>query len=97
MAVCWPSARTYSLLRSFLPEARPCGLGRRSVKAIDLAHEPVGALQGEVASAIAREIRIQVSPKEKRRLAQSRRVKPEAYRAYSYGRYCWNKRAVPRY
>ena len=55
------------------------------------------ALQGEVASAIAREIRIQVSPKEKRRLAQSRRVKPEAYRAYSYGRYCWNKRAVPRY
>ena len=67
------------------------------MKAIDLAHEPVGALQGEVASAIAREIRIQVSPKEKQRLAQSRRVKPEAYLAYSYGRYCWNKRAVPRY
>lgn len=50
------------------------------------------ALQGEVASAIAREIRIQVSPKERQRLAQSRRVNPEAYLAYSYGRYCWNKR-----
>jgi TolB-like protein/DNA-binding winged helix-turn-helix (wHTH) protein/Tfp pilus assembly protein PilF len=50
------------------------------------------ALQGEVAGAIAREIRIQLTPKEKQRLIQSRQVNPEAYLAYSYGRYCWNKR-----
>lgn len=50
------------------------------------------ALQAQVASAIAREIRIQVTPKEQQRLAHSRPVNPEAYLAYSYGRYCWNKR-----
>ena len=52
------------------------------------------ALQGEVASAIAREIRVKLTPQEKQRLAQSRQVDPEAYLAYSYGRYCWNKRTA---
>jgi TolB-like protein/DNA-binding winged helix-turn-helix (wHTH) protein len=50
------------------------------------------ALQSQVASAIAREIRVQLTPQEKQRLAQSRQVDPEAYLAYSYGRYWWNKR-----
>ena len=50
------------------------------------------ALQGQVASAIAREIRVQLTPQEKQRLARSRQVDPEAYLAYSYGRYWWNKR-----
>jgi len=50
------------------------------------------ALQGQVASAIAREIRVQLTPQEKQRLTRSRQVDPEAYLAYSYGRYWWNKR-----
>jgi len=50
------------------------------------------ALQSQVASAIAREIQITLTPQEKQRLAQSRPVDPEAYLAYSYGRYWWNKR-----
>jgi TolB-like protein/DNA-binding winged helix-turn-helix (wHTH) protein/Flp pilus assembly protein TadD len=51
------------------------------------------ALQAEVASAIAREIRVKLTPQEKQRLTKSRQVDPEAYLAYSYGRYWWNKRA----
>jgi len=53
----------------------------------------VVALQAEVASAIAREIRVTLTPQEKQRLTKSRQVDPEAYLAYSYGRYWWNKRA----
>ena len=52
------------------------------------------ALQGEVAGAIAREIRIQLTPQEKQRLTRVRQVDPEAYLAYSYGRYSWNKRTA---
>jgi TolB-like protein/DNA-binding winged helix-turn-helix (wHTH) protein/Tfp pilus assembly protein PilF len=51
------------------------------------------ALQAEVASAIAREIRVKLTPQEKQRLTKSRPVDPQAYLAYSYGRYWWNKRA----
>jgi tetratricopeptide (TPR) repeat protein len=51
------------------------------------------ALQAEVASAIAREIRVKLTPQEKQRLTKSRQVDPQAYLAYSYGRYWWNKRA----
>ena len=50
------------------------------------------SLQAQLASAIAREIRVQLSPQEKQRLAHSRPVDPEAYLAYAYGRYWWNKR-----
>jgi len=50
------------------------------------------ALQAEVASAIAREIQVKLTPQEKQRLAQTRQVDPESYLAYSYGRYYWNKR-----
>lgn len=50
------------------------------------------ALQSQVASAIAREIQVKLTPREEQRLAQSRQVDPQAYLAYSYGRYCWNKR-----
>jgi TolB-like protein/DNA-binding winged helix-turn-helix (wHTH) protein/Tfp pilus assembly protein PilF len=49
-------------------------------------------LQAEVAGAIAREIQVKLTPQEKQRLAQSRQVDPEAYLAYSYGRFYWNKR-----
>jgi len=51
------------------------------------------ALQGEVARAIAQEIRIAVTPEEQARLAAARLVNPEAYEAYLRGRYFWNKRS----
>src|SRR5213076_2205514 len=42
-------------------------------------------LQREIADAIAGEIRIQVTPQEKVRLAKTRAVNPEAYDAYLRG------------
>ena len=47
----------------------------------------VFALQSDVAQAIAREIRVTVSPEEKTRLATTRRVNPAAHEAYLKGRY----------
>jgi tetratricopeptide (TPR) repeat protein len=47
----------------------------------------VFALQSDVAQAIAREIRVTVSPEEKTRLASSRPVNPSAHEAYLKGRY----------
>ncbi len=50
------------------------------------------ALQSEVASSIAREIQVKLTPRDKERLASSRPVNVEAYLAYSSGRYHWNQR-----
>jgi TolB-like protein len=50
-------------------------------------------LQSEVAQAIAREIRITLTPLERADLAQTRPVDPEAYEAYLKGRYHWNRRS----
>jgi tetratricopeptide (TPR) repeat protein len=50
------------------------------------------ALQSEVAQAVAREIKIVVSPQEQTRLASARPVNPEAYRLCLLGRFLWNKR-----
>jgi serine/threonine-protein kinase len=50
------------------------------------------ALQGNVARAIAGEIRVQLTPKESASLAKSRTVNPRAYESYLQGRYFWNKR-----
>jgi TolB-like protein/Flp pilus assembly protein TadD len=47
----------------------------------------VFALQSDVAQAIAREIRVTVSPEEKTRLTRSRPVDPAAHEAYLKGRY----------
>jgi serine/threonine-protein kinase len=49
------------------------------------------ALQSEVAQAIAKEIRITVTPEEQRRLASARPVKPEAHEAYLKGRFFVDK------
>ncbi len=49
------------------------------------------ALQSEVAQAIAREIRITVTPEERQRLASSRPVNPEAHEVYLKGRFFINK------
>ncbi len=45
------------------------------------------ALQSEVARAIAKEIKIAVTPEEEERLASARPVNPEAHEAYLKGRY----------
>ena len=50
------------------------------------------ALQSEVARAIAEEIQIKLTPRERAQLGQTRMVNPEAYEAYLKGRYYWNKR-----
>ena len=50
------------------------------------------ALQGEVATAIARGIQVQLSGTEQSQLARSRSVVPEAYEAYLKGRYEAEKR-----
>ena len=49
-------------------------------------------LQNHVASAIAEEIRITLSPQEEGALKTARGVDPEAYVSYLKGRYFWNKR-----
>src|SRR5579864_29595 len=51
------------------------------------------ALQNRVSSAIVDEIRINLSPEEKERLAKKPSVSPEAYEDYLKGRYYWNKRS----
>jgi TolB-like protein/DNA-binding winged helix-turn-helix (wHTH) protein/tetratricopeptide (TPR) repeat protein len=51
-------------------------------------------LQSEVARAIAREIRVVVTPDERARLASAGDVNPEAHVAYLKGRYFWRKRVI---
>jgi TolB-like protein/Tfp pilus assembly protein PilF len=50
------------------------------------------SLQAEVASAIARQIDVVLTPGELGRLAPTGTVDPEAYAAYLKGRYAWNAR-----
>jgi TolB-like protein/Flp pilus assembly protein TadD len=49
------------------------------------------ALQDELASAIAQEIHVQLTPAEQSRLASAPSVNPEAYDAYLKGRYFFNR------
>ena len=48
------------------------------------------ALQGEVAQAISGEIQAQLDPSEREKLGRARQIKPEAYDAYSRGRFHLN-------
>ena len=50
------------------------------------------ALQNRVASAIADQIRINLTPQEQAALKNAKVVNPEAYESYLKGRYFWNKR-----
>jgi TolB-like protein/DNA-binding winged helix-turn-helix (wHTH) protein/Tfp pilus assembly protein PilF len=50
-------------------------------------------LQSQVASAIVNEIRINLTPEEQQRLANTRPVSAESYEDYLKGRYYWNKRS----
>lgn len=49
-------------------------------------------LQSEVSQAVAREVRVKLTPREERRLASVREVSPAAYESYLKGRHLWNKR-----
>src|ERR1700675_3656971 len=52
------------------------------------------ALQNTVASAIADQIRINLTPREEAALKSVKVVNPEAYESYLKGRYFWNKRTA---
>jgi TolB-like protein/DNA-binding winged helix-turn-helix (wHTH) protein/Tfp pilus assembly protein PilF len=50
------------------------------------------SLQKDVASAVAQEIQVALTPQERALLKSARPVNPEAYEDYMQGRYFWNKR-----
>src|SRR5216684_1573528 len=50
------------------------------------------ALQNRVSSAIVNEIRINLSPQDRERLARNPAIAPDAYENYLKGRFYWNKR-----
>jgi TolB-like protein/DNA-binding winged helix-turn-helix (wHTH) protein/Tfp pilus assembly protein PilF len=52
------------------------------------------ALQNRVASAIADQIRVNLTPREQAALRSAKAVNPEAYQSYLKGRYFWNKRTA---
>jgi len=60
-------------------------------KSFERSSRDVLALQEELASAIAREINVQLTPAEQSRLASAPSVNPEAYDAYLKGRYFFNR------
>jgi TolB-like protein len=60
-------------------------------KSFERSSRDVLALQDELASAIAREIHIQLTPTEQTRLTRAPTVNPEAYDAYLKGRYFFNR------
>jgi len=60
-------------------------------KSFERNSRDVLALQDELASAIAREIHVQLTPDERSRLARAPTVNPEAYDAYLKGRYFFNR------
>jgi TolB-like protein len=60
-------------------------------KSFERTSGDVLALQDELASTIANEIHVQLTPAEKTRLAVTRRVNPAAYDAYLKGRYFFNR------
>jgi TolB-like protein/Tfp pilus assembly protein PilF len=49
-------------------------------------------LHSEVSQAIAREVRVKLTPEEEARFAQVHPIDPAAYEAYLKGRYHWNRR-----
>ncbi len=51
-------------------------------------------LQSELAQAIAREIHVTLTAKEKAHFTKTRTVDPEAYESYLKGRYYWNRRTL---
>lgn len=50
------------------------------------------SMQAEIASAIAEDLKLRLTPEQRARMAPARRVDAEAYNAYLQGRYFWNLR-----
>jgi TolB-like protein/Tfp pilus assembly protein PilF/predicted Ser/Thr protein kinase len=51
----------------------------------------VQSLENEIVAAIAKEVKLQLTPEESERLKMTRRVNPEAYQAYLKGQFDWYK------
>jgi serine/threonine-protein kinase len=64
------------------------------VETYDRDLRDVLTLQGEVARAIADQVRVVLTPEERARLSRKRTVDPEAHEAYIKGRFYWNKRTT---
>src|SRR5882724_2448553 len=62
--------------------------------AYDREVRDVLSMQGEVAGAIAKQIQLNVTPREQQALSRERPVEPVAYELYLQGRYFWNKRTA---
>ena len=62
--------------------------------AYDREMKDVLSMQGEVAGAIAKQIQLNVTPREQQALSRERPVEPVAYELYLQGRYFWNKRTA---
>ena len=60
-------------------------------KSFERSSKDVLALQDELASSIAREIHVSLTPAEETRLAKAPSVNPDAYDAYLKGRYFFNR------
>jgi serine/threonine-protein kinase len=55
------------------------------------------ALHSQVAREIANQIEVTLTPRDERRLAETRVVNPKAYELYMLGRHQWNQRTLERY
>jgi len=53
------------------------------------------ALEDNVSKAVVHEVRLQLAPEAQGRIARALVVKPDSYRSYLQGRYCWNQRTKP--
>jgi TolB-like protein/Tfp pilus assembly protein PilF len=60
----------------------------------DRTFDDILVMQRDIATAIASEIRVQLTPREAARLAQVGAVNPAAHEAYLKGRYFWNRRTA---
>jgi len=60
-------------------------------KSFERSSRDVLSLQAELASAIAREVNVRLTPSEQTRLTATRSVNPEAHDAYLKGRYFFNR------
>ncbi len=56
--------------------------------------QEIFALENEITTAIAHQIGTPVTPGERKELARSQRLDPEAYEAYLKGRFFWNMRSA---
>jgi len=64
-------------------------------KSYEKSSQDAMALQDELARDIADEVRVTLTPEERKRLSAENTVSPRGYDAYLRGRYFWNRRTEP--